>query len=743
MKKLVPLLFWCLLSHITTSAQEAKMYMPYRFAMAIDTSIWAVPYLVPCQADYLGESATQIYHRPTKTAFSLVIKDTKTLGEDQWREAEKWLQQRSLRNNDQENPLVRQAAFLTPASIRGHYQDIAGAMIIPGDYIAYYSFLHQQDTVLARQHIALIEQQLTALTTVAPREIDRLAHLPAAAQKDIDQHRLFCLDYFQHRMRLHKDHFKFYSRVQESYWAGLTKSNLADLPRFDRECVTFQNPEFSFQAAAKELELLNQLQLPEKAAIQGFLNPTSCIHEAYKTACLLRAKSILSERYSRELNEKCELLSSVNQSTLHPNFKILTLLIDQKSYLLTAYWNGKEWAFQHHLMSDVSALPRDAKVKTDFTIYSSPVSISKTCVLRMPLDSDEPDMAFGVLDQYRKASERAEYSPSKRFVIPLESNHFQPHFLPAFDIAAYDVTFEMQPKVINFSNFSGGPFSMSTAIQSVKYDYCIFYREQQQIENSRIHGNQKLAVDDPAKRAYISSMHYTDYNHDGNFEYWMALVVNGEIKAVHGVEKSSKGWGPLVLSDSFRSMIKLEKQIAALLKLSQNKQDPFAMKLAGSNPYSTHRLYDPKENGGSGSGDGDEGYYNGYRIMDTTQEAEIEKDMPVEALPPDEETVYNFANEMPTYPGGVDSLQQEIQKNIVYPEMEKVNNIQGKVYVQFTVEKDGLMTNARVMRGVSGGPGLSKAALDALSKVKHHWTPGKQNGKVVRVSLTIPIKFSL
>jgi TonB family protein len=743
MKKLIPLLLWCLLGHMNASAQVATMYMPYRYALPIDTAVWSVPYLVPCQADYTGEVSTQIYHRPTQTVFNLIIKDTKAFGEDQWAEAEKWLQSRSQRNNQQKCSLVRKDPFLTPVHVQNGYQEIAGAMLGQSDHMAYYTFMCKGDTVLARQNITTIEHQLKTLTTVAPREIDRLAHLPATAQKDIDQHRLFCIDYFQKRMKLHGDQLKFYSKSQEYYWIRLTQISLEDQPRFDSECVMFQNPEFSFQAVADELERLNQLPIPEKAAIQGFLNPSSCIHDAYKTQCLTRAKSIFSERYSLQLQEKCELLSSVHQNSLHPNFKILTLLTDQKSYLLTAYWDGTEWAFKPHLLSDVSALPRDAKVKLDFTRHNLPTSLDKTGTLRMPIQAGEAAIAFGVVAQYRKAGERVECSPSKRFVIPLEADHFQPHFLPAFDIAAYDVTFEMQPKVINFSNFSGGPFSMSTTFQSVKYDYSIFYRDQNQIENSRVNSNQKLAIDDPLKRAYISSMHATDYNRNGNIEYWMALVVNGQIRAVHGVEKTSKGWGPMVVSDSFRSLIKLEKQIAGLLDISLQKQDPFAVTLAASNPYLTDRLYDHLESGGSGSGNGEGGYHSGYNISETVKETEMDMDGPVETLPPDEEAVYGYAQEMPLYPGGIDSLQQEIQNNIVYPEMEKENGIQGKVYVQFVVEKDGLMTNAKVVRGISGGPALSKAALDALNKAKHRWTPGKQNGKVVPVSMTIPIKFSL
>ena len=101
-----------------------------------------------------------------------------------------------------------------------------------------------------------------------------------------------------------------------------------------------------------------------------------------------------------------------------------------------------------------------------------------------------------------------------------------------------------------------------------------------------------------------------------------------------------------------------------------------------------------------------------------------------------------FVQEMPAYPGGEKALYEFLYNNIAYPEQEKSQNIEGTVFVNFVVEKDGTPTNFTVTRGVEGGKGLDREALGACKKLGK-FNPGKQNGVSQRVFLTIPIKFTL
>ena len=93
---------------------------------------------------------------------------------------------------------------------------------------------------------------------------------------------------------------------------------------------------------------------------------------------------------------------------------------------------------------------------------------------------------------------------------------------------------------------------------------------------------------------------------------------------------------------------------------------------------------------------------------------------------------------MPSFPGG-DPVRW-INKNVKYPVIAQENGIQGKVFVQFVIEKDGSITNVKVLRGVDAS--LDKEAVRVVQSMPK-WKPGKQRGKPVRVSYNVPINFRL
>ncbi len=104
--------------------------------------------------------------------------------------------------------------------------------------------------------------------------------------------------------------------------------------------------------------------------------------------------------------------------------------------------------------------------------------------------------------------------------------------------------------------------------------------------------------------------------------------------------------------------------------------------------------------------------------------------------------VFFVVEVMPTFNGG--DAQTEFTKyisaNLKYPDQAVKNGIQGKVYIQFIIEKDGRITNAKVIR--SANPLLDKEALNII-KNSPKWEPGMQRGQAVRVSYTFPISFVL
>ena len=102
--------------------------------------------------------------------------------------------------------------------------------------------------------------------------------------------------------------------------------------------------------------------------------------------------------------------------------------------------------------------------------------------------------------------------------------------------------------------------------------------------------------------------------------------------------------------------------------------------------------------------------------------------------------VFFIVDELPVFPGGESALRKFISNSIVYPEEAKKAGIQGKVYVNFVVEKDGSIGRAKVVRGVA--PSLDAEALRVM-KASPQWTPGKHKGEFVAVSYTVPISFVL
>ena len=130
-------------------------------------------------------------------------------------------------------------------------------------------------------------------------------------------------------------------------------------------------------------------------------------------------------------------------------------------------------------------------------------------------------------------------------------------------------------------------------------------------------------------------------------------------------------------------------------------------------------------------------------IEDTEADKETVIDMtPVVRQEEEEEEaeVFFIVEEMPEFPGGELALRKFIAQSIKYPVIAQENGIQGKVYVNFVVDKDGSVTAAKIARGVDQS--LDKEALRVVNNLPK-WKPGKQRGKAVKVSYTVPINFVL
>ncbi|MEQ8809375.1 MAG: M56 family metallopeptidase [Imperialibacter sp.] len=102
--------------------------------------------------------------------------------------------------------------------------------------------------------------------------------------------------------------------------------------------------------------------------------------------------------------------------------------------------------------------------------------------------------------------------------------------------------------------------------------------------------------------------------------------------------------------------------------------------------------------------------------------------------------VYAKVDKMPVSDGGMATFYQHIGKNVQYPQAARKENVQGKVFVQFVVDKEGNITDVQVIKGLGGG--LDEEVIKVVQS-SPKWLPGSQNGKNVNVRMILPITFKL
>ena len=124
-----------------------------------------------------------------------------------------------------------------------------------------------------------------------------------------------------------------------------------------------------------------------------------------------------------------------------------------------------------------------------------------------------------------------------------------------------------------------------------------------------------------------------------------------------------------------------------------------------------------------------------FLIMEFTEEAEK-----ISEASAQDGDVFTVVEQQPEYPGGYDSMLEFLRQNVRYPEDARAQGLEGTVYVSFIVEKDGAVTNPKVIRGVA--PSVDQEAHRVVEMFPK-WQPGKQDGQPVRVRFVMPIKFKL
>lgn len=125
--------------------------------------------------------------------------------------------------------------------------------------------------------------------------------------------------------------------------------------------------------------------------------------------------------------------------------------------------------------------------------------------------------------------------------------------------------------------------------------------------------------------------------------------------------------------------------------------------------------------------------------IDESEEIELFEAPAEEAV---QEQIFTVVEQMPEFKGGNEALMEYLGENIKYPSIAKENNIQGKVYVEFTVHSDGSITDVGLKEDYDIGGGCGKEAIRVVEGMPR-WTPGEQRGVPVSVRMVLPVTFKL
>ena len=137
----------------------------------------------------------------------------------------------------------------------------------------------------------------------------------------------------------------------------------------------------------------------------------------------------------------------------------------------------------------------------------------------------------------------------------------------------------------------------------------------------------------------------------------------------------------------------------------------------------------------------DEKIETGFDFAEFDEDVEIVQQVAVEEEEIEEDQPFVKVEEMPSFQGGdLQTFRNWVQSKVRYPQIAQENNISGRVFLMFVVERDGTLTNIQVLQ--SPDSSLSDEAVRVL-KTSPKWKPGKQRNQTVRVKYTLPIDFRI
>ena len=235
-----------------------------------------------------------------------------------------------------------------------------------------------------------------------------------------------------------------------------------------------------------------------------------------------------------------------------------------------------------------------------------------------------------------------------------------------------------------------------------------------------------------AKEVDLSSREWCDLVFEGKNKDFGAYVIRTESTKRHNKAVLYTIIGAIIFAALAWGLAKANAYLEEkrLREMAQQEEVLIDMSQEAEEPEETETAFGQKDNE-KGTED---------RNVTRTLKEEVVVEKPVEKPKEVKEEVFRSVEQMPQFPGGEAALMKYLQSHINYPPMAAENNVQGKVVVQFVVDKTGKVGEVKVVRSVDKD--LDREAV-RVCKSLPKFTPGRQNGQAVSVWYTLPVTFKL
>lgn len=703
-----------------TRAQKATMYIPYQYAMDVDTSIWVLPYLIPVPDDYARIPSITMYSRIGKEIVKMQIH---TIEEENSTavqvELEKALQANLLgwpSGNDFQALDYGQVHFQAYPSkqqvkkLRGYHR------FAPNYYVVFSVFIGPEFDQLSR-FCKSLSKQLETLRLIDPAFIDEQARLPYDQFSNPQEKSATIIALYKDRLKLRPTQNLFLEKPLETTLRKNPLSTFKDSLNLINLHTTPNINAFTCARVSQEIESLRTKTIPEERAIWAYLNDPLVIHPDYKAQAGEIARNSIQKTLHQQLNEVVYISAFADPLLPKSTTYCFQAHNTEHCYFVFAQLENQNWTFKAALVNSTPTNCIGSTANTEFTVYKGNASTQPDYQFQLRKNRDAGSLGLGFAPEYRLIQDGVLHTGYNRFVVQTHTAMSEPHFFEAPDLSKYVITYEIKQSYEDYSPQSfGGPFYDSKSISGKKWNYSRFYNWEKVTFADIVKPNNRSVNYTPSQRAYQSPIYVTDLNSNGFEEAWYVLVSGGKVVMQTGFEASPEGPMPLDFDESWARNIANQPGVREMIGLSMLEMDPFVNQIkteshTNAAPMTTQAIQIEEEHR----------YIEEKRIMDE---------------------VLTYANEMPIYPGGEHQMQRDLLTNFKYPESVNTQDVAVTIYLQFIVEKDGSISNVKTVRGSKNNPEFSNAAETAVKSLKK-FTPAKMKGKPVRLTMTIPFKIHL